>query len=58
MSGWQPTPMSLPTFTTDGAPISAGRVEVGMDLHVQRVAKNYLPLSSSITDPSVYSARG
>jgi hypothetical protein len=25
-----------------------------MDLHVLRVAKDYLPLSASITDPSVY----
>ena len=47
-------PDVITTFTTDGNPISAGRVEVGMELHVLRVAKQYLPLSSSITDPSVY----
>jgi DUF917 family protein len=47
-------PDVITTFTTDGAPISAGRVEVGMELHVLRVAKQYLPLSASITDPSVY----
>ena len=47
-------PDVITTFTTDGVPISAGRVEVGMDLHVLRVAKDYLPLSASITDPSVY----
>jgi hypothetical protein len=37
-----------------GTPISAGRVEAGMELHVLRVAKQHLPLSSSIADPSVY----
>jgi hypothetical protein len=47
-------PDVITTFSTDGVPISAGSVEVGMELHVLRVAKQYLPLSSSITDPSVY----
>jgi DUF917 family protein len=47
-------PDVITTLTTAGTPISAGRVEKGMDLHVLRVAKQHLPLSSSITDPSVY----
>jgi DUF917 family protein len=47
-------PDVITTFTTEGNPISAGRIEVGMSLHILRVAKQFLPLSSSITDPSVY----
>jgi uncharacterized protein len=47
-------PDVITTLTTAGTPISAGRVAKGMDLHVLRVAKQHLPLSSSITDPSVY----
>jgi hypothetical protein len=47
-------PDVITTLTTAGTPISAGRVEVGMELHVLRVAKQHLPLSASITDPSVY----
>jgi DUF917 family protein len=47
-------PDVITTLTVAGAPISAGRVEVGMQLHVLRVAKQHLPLSSSITDPAVY----
>lgn len=47
-------PDVITTLTSAGTPISAGRVEVGMTLHVLRVAKQHLPLSSSITDPSVY----
>jgi DUF917 family protein len=47
-------PDVITTLTTTGTPISAGRIETGMELHVLRVAKQYLPLSSSITDPSVY----
>jgi len=47
-------PDVITTLTTAGTPVSAGRVAVGMDLHVLRVAKQHLPLSSSVTDPSVY----
>jgi hypothetical protein len=47
-------PDVITTFSTAGTPISAGRVEQGMEVHVLRVAKQYLPLSSSITDPTVY----
>ena len=47
-------PDIITTLTTAGTPISAGRAEIGMNLHVLRVAKQHLPLSSSITDPSVY----
>jgi DUF917 family protein len=47
-------PDVITTLTADAAPISAGRVEVGMEIHLLRVAKQYLPLSSSITDASVY----
>jgi uncharacterized protein len=47
-------PDVITTLSAEGAPISAGRIEVGMDVHLLRVAKQHLPLSSSITDPSVY----
>jgi uncharacterized protein len=47
-------PDVITTLTTAGNPISAGRVEVGMEIHVLRVAKEHLPLSSSISDPAVY----
>ncbi len=47
-------PDVITTLSTEGAPVSAGRVEVGMDVHVLRVAKRHLPLSSSVSDPSVY----
>lgn len=35
-------------------PDRAGHVREGMELSVLRVPKNKIPLSSSVTDPSVY----
>ena len=37
-----------------GAPVSSGDIREGMRLRILRVAKDRLPLSSSVTDPSVY----
>lgn len=39
-----------------GAPVSSGDIREGMRLRVLRIAKDQLPLSSSVTDPSVYPA--
>ena len=47
-------PDVITTLSSAGVPVSAGRLEVGAEVHVLRVAKRHLPLSSSITDPSVY----
>ncbi|MDP8162502.1 DUF917 domain-containing protein [Pasteurella skyensis] len=38
----------------DGQPISAGKLKPGMSVHVFLVAKNKIPLASSVKDPSVY----
>jgi hypothetical protein len=35
-------------------PVSIGEIREGMELLVLRVAKDVIPLSSSVTDPSVY----
>ena len=47
-------PDVITTLDVDGRPISAGHVREGMTLAVLRVAKDRIPLSSSVTDPSVY----
>lgn len=47
-------PDVITTLNRDGQPISAGQVHVGMDILVLHVAKQHLPLSSSVVDPSVY----
>ncbi len=47
-------PDVITTFSADGTPVSAGRLQVGADIHVLRVAKQHLPLSASVTDRSVY----
>ena len=47
-------PDVITTLSTEGTPVSAGRLDVGMEVHVLRVAKQHLPLSSSVSDPSVY----
>ena len=36
-------------------PVSVGEISEGMELLVLRIAKAVIPLSSSVTDPSVYS---
>ena len=46
--------MSSPRSTTDGAPVSVGHVREGMELAILRIAKNHIPLSASVSDPSVY----
>jgi DUF917 family protein len=47
-------PDVITTLDGDGTPISVGHVREGMELAVLRIAKNYIPLSASVTDPSVY----
>lgn len=47
-------PDVITTLDTDGQPVSAGHVREGMELSVLRVPKSKIPLSSSVTDPSVY----
>lgn len=37
-----------------GKPLSAGALEPGLEIAVFRIHKNYIPLSSSVKDPSVY----
>ena len=38
----------------DGRPVSAGHVREGMELSIFHVPKSRIPLSSSVSDPSVY----
>lgn len=47
-------PDVITTLNSDGQPISAGQVHVGMEILVLHVHKKHLPLSSSVVDPSVY----
>lgn len=47
-------PDVITTLNKDGQPVSAGKVEVGMEIHVLHVPKTLIPLSSSVVDPSVY----
>lgn len=47
-------PDVIATLDESGVPVSAGHVREGQMLHVLRVAKDKLPLSASVTDPSVY----
>ena len=47
-------PDVITTLEQDGRPISSGRIREGMLLHILRVPKTQLPLSSSVSDPSVY----
>jgi DUF917 family protein len=47
-------PDVIATLDAQGAPVSVGHVREGMELAVLRVAKDELPLSSSVTDPGVY----
>ena len=47
-------PEVITTLDTDGQPVSSGHVREGMELSVLRVPKSKIPLSSSVTDPSVY----
>ena len=47
-------PDVITTLTVDGQPLSAGKVREGMDILIFRIAKDKIPLSSSVRDPSVY----
>ena len=47
-------PDVITTLDDKGVPVSVGEVREGMTLHVLRVAKGVIPLSSSVKDPSVY----
>ena len=47
-------PDVITTLDEDGAPVSVGEIREGMRLHVLRVPKAVIPVSSSVTDPSVY----
>jgi len=47
-------PDVIATLDSNGEPVSAGHVEPGMELLILRIAKDVIPLSSSVSDPSVY----
>jgi len=47
-------PDVIATLNLDGVPVSVGEIGEGMELLVLRIAKGVIPLSSSVTDPSVY----
>jgi uncharacterized protein len=47
-------PDVIATLDHEGVPVSVGEINEGIELLVLRIAKNVIPLSSSVTDPSVY----
>ena len=47
-------PDVLTTLGGDGQPVSVGHLQEGMTVYVFHLAKDKIPLSSSVTDPSVY----
>jgi DUF917 family protein len=47
-------PDVITTLSPEGVPVSVGELREGDELSVLRIAKNAIPLSSSVTDPSVY----
>jgi DUF917 family protein len=47
-------PDVITTLDRNGVPVSAGEISEGMELLVLRISKDVIPLSSSVTDPSVY----
>jgi DUF917 family protein len=47
-------PDVIATLDRDGTPVSVGELREGNELLVLRIAKQHIPLSSSVTDPSVY----
>ena len=47
-------PDVITTLGADGAPVSVGQIEPGVEIAVLHVAKAHLPLSSSVRDPAVY----
>jgi DUF917 family protein len=49
-------PDVIATLDAEGKPVSAGQMRVGMDVSIFHIAKERIPLSSSVRDPSVYPA--
>jgi DUF917 family protein len=47
-------PDVITTLDAQGRPVSAGQLQVGMEVHVLKVGKSEIPLSSSVFDPAVY----
>jgi len=47
-------PDVIATLDRNGVPVSVGEISEGMELLVLRISKDVIPLSSSVTDPSVY----
>jgi uncharacterized protein len=47
-------PDVITTLRRDGSPASVGEIREGDELLVLRIAKKFIPLSSSVLDPSVY----
>ncbi len=47
-------PDVITVLNDDGQPVSAGKLQPGMSVHVFHIGKEKIPLSSSIKDPSVY----
>jgi uncharacterized protein len=47
-------PDVIATLDRNGVPVSVGEISDGMELVVLRIAKDVIPLSSSVTDPSLY----
>ena len=47
-------PDVIATLDRAGVPVSVGEISEGMELLVLRIRKDVIPLSSSVTDPSVY----
>jgi uncharacterized protein len=47
-------PDVITTLDSQGRPISAGQLEDGTEVHVLRIQKSEIPLSSSVFDPAVY----
>ena len=47
-------PDVIATLDRDGAPVSVGEIRDGMELLVLRISKDVIPLSSSVSDPSLY----